>query len=69
LRQFQFLLQLRFQGSHLAFVGFVVVSGEVDHTVKDEDFEFCGERMSEGLRLFASDLRGDGNVTGKPFFR
>jgi hypothetical protein len=34
--------------SHLAGVGFVVVAGEMKQAVKDEDLDFCGERVALG---------------------
>jgi mannose-6-phosphate isomerase-like protein (cupin superfamily) len=40
LREIESGAELALSASHLAGAGFVVVSGEMKQTVKDEDFDF-----------------------------
>jgi hypothetical protein len=51
---------------HSAAIGFVVVAGQVQEAVQDEDFDFGGKRMA----LFGSlaERRGyaDGHIAGDP---
>ena len=43
LRQVEFGAEQAFAAGHLAFVGFVVVTGEMEQTVKNENFDFGRE--------------------------
>ena len=53
---------------HLSRVGLVVVSGQMEQAVEDEDFDFYGERMAlfRGLALGGGDTDGEiaGNFLG-----
>jgi hypothetical protein len=52
---------------HLAGVGFVVVTGEMEQAVKDEDFDFGRERMTLLAGLAQRGGDADGQVTGDLF--
>jgi hypothetical protein len=47
--------------SHFAVVGLVVVTGEVEEAVEDEDLDFSGE----GMALLGGLTAGGGNADGK----
>jgi hypothetical protein len=67
LRQFELGSQHAFAASHLAVVDLVVVAGEVQQPVQNEDFDFRRERMT--LLGCLAERRGhaDGKVAGEAF--
>jgi hypothetical protein len=52
---------------HLAGVGLMVVSGEVEQAVEDEDLDFGGEGVPLSCGLLAGGVDGDGQVAGRLF--
>ncbi len=51
---------------HLAGIGFVVVAGEVDKGVENEDLQLNRKRMALFDGLAASDGDADGDVARNP---
>ncbi len=56
-----------FAAGHLAGVGFVIVAGEVEQAVQDEDLDFGGERVALFRCLAARGGDADGQVAGNFF--
>jgi len=52
---------------HLAGVGCVVVAGEVQQAVQDEDFELCAKEVAVLSGLAAGGWNADGEVAGDFF--
>jgi hypothetical protein len=58
---------LAFAAGHAAGVGFVIVSGEMEQAVEDEDLELTGERVTLLRSLAASGGNADSEVAGNFF--
>ena len=56
-----------FAAGHLACVGFMVIAGEMEEAVEDEDFDFGGERVALLDGLAERGRNGDGQVAGDFF--
>jgi len=67
LREAQLCAEESFAAGHLAGVGFVIVTGEVEQAVEDEDLNFCRERMTLVNGLLERSGDGDGQVAGDFF--
>jgi hypothetical protein len=67
LREFEAGAELEFAAGHFSVVGFVVVSGEVEEAVEDEDFQFAGEGVALIGSLAAGGIDADGDVS-RDFF-
>ncbi|HTX40427.1 MAG TPA: hypothetical protein VMD25_01265, partial [Acidobacteriaceae bacterium] len=63
-RQAEAAAQHSLFSSHLAGIGFVVVSGKVQDPVQDEDLQFRSQGMQGFPRLAVSRVNGDGKVAG-----
>jgi hypothetical protein len=61
-REFEFGTKTPLEFLHLAAVGFVVMPGQVQHAMKDKDFDLRKQIVAEGGGLGASRLQRDGDV-------
>jgi len=43
----------------------MIMSGQMQHAVKDQDFQFVCRGVSHAARVLSGDLRRDGKVAGK----
>jgi hypothetical protein len=68
LRQAELGAQCPLATGHLARVGLVVITGEVEHTVKDEHLDFDGKRMALPGGLAECSGHADSKIAGE-FFR
>lgn len=57
--------KLLLEFAHLAAVGFVIVTGEVQHAVKDEDLYLREQVVANAGGLGTSRLEGDGDVAAR----
>jgi hypothetical protein len=55
-RQFELLPETRFPCPHFAVIDFMVVSGEVKHTVEDKNLHFGSQIVSEFGGIVGCDL-------------
>ncbi len=67
MRQVEFCSQQAFAAGHLAVVGLVVVTGKVQKTVQDEDFDLCRERVALLNSLTERRRNADGQVASNFF--
>jgi hypothetical protein len=58
----EFGAELLLEFAHLAMVGFVIVTGQVQHAVKDQNLHFGEQVVANPGGLGASRLEGDGDV-------
>ncbi len=58
----EFVAELLLEFAHLAVIGFVIVTGEVQHSVKDQNFHFGEQVVANTAGLCSSRLEGDGDV-------
>lgn len=56
-RQLQFPPQRGFLRLHFTAIGFVVVSGQMQQSVQDQDFQFRIDGMTERFGIGRGDLR------------
>ena len=47
---------------HFAVIGLVIITGEVQHSVQNQHFQFIGEGVAKPLRVLSCNLRRDGNI-------
>ena len=59
--------ELLFAAGHFAVVGFVVVAGEMEETMEDEDLQFTGEGVALIGGLAAGGFHADGQIAGHFF--
>jgi hypothetical protein len=60
----KFAAKSGFAGRHFAVVGFVVLAGEVEEAVEEEDANFVAQGVAVGGGLAGSSFERDGEVTG-----
>jgi hypothetical protein len=60
--------ELTLAAGHFAIVGFVVLSGQMEKSVEDEDLQLAGEGVALVGGLAAGRVHADGQVAGQ-FFR
>ncbi len=58
----EFGAELLLEFAHLAAIGFVIVTGEVQHAVKDQNLYLREQVVADAGGLGASRLKGDGDV-------
>ena len=56
--------QYAFAASHLAVVDFVVVAGEMQQAVEDQNFDFDGQRVTLFASLAQCSRHADGEIAG-----
>jgi hypothetical protein len=56
--------QAAFDAIHFAAIGFVIVAGEMQHAVKDQDAQFVGQAAIETTGVAARGGGRDGDVAG-----
>ena len=57
--------QTMLEHRHLAMIGFVVVTGEVEHAMKNEDLQFLREVVMEAAGVGGGDGGADDDVAGE----
>ena len=62
----EFAAEFRFAGGHLAVVGFVVFSGEMQEAVEEEDANFIAQGMTVDFSLNRCGFERDGKVASMP---
>ncbi len=58
------LPQFRLERCHLSIVGFVVLSGEMEHAMQNQDTQLFGQRMSQPFRVVGGNINRDGKIAG-----
>jgi hypothetical protein len=61
-RQFEPGAQTGLDPGHASIISLVVVTGQVQHAVEYEDFQFVRNAMAVKTRVVAGDLGGDGDI-------
>jgi hypothetical protein len=56
--------QTRFFPRHLSTIGFVIVAGQVQQPVQDQDLHLVGRAVSQAACVASGDFRRDSNVAG-----
>lgn len=54
-----------FDASHLPGVALVIVTGEVEHAMENQDLQLGAERVTQAARVAGGHLAGDDDVTGE----
>lgn len=57
--------QARFLACHFSRVGFMIVAGQVQQTVQDEDLQLVVGGVSQAAGIACGDLRRDGKIAGE----
>ena len=63
IRQLQFFPQCAFLRRHRAIIGFVIVSGQMQHSMQDQHLQLVCRRMAIAFRVFGGNLGGDGDIS------
>lgn len=61
----EFGAELLFESTHLSAIGFMIVTGQVQHAMQDENLDFREQVVADPSRLGASPLHGDGDIAAR----